>query len=135
VIKPFIASNPQPGLPTAQGNQWRTYKPGGAPVGRVVGPGDAGAFADAGPVPERNYLRGNFVVKASGENQAVLRPRLANGDADTAVRVIVEYPNGAVPPPEGGALDRDDAHPYQITEVRREKSGAINIWVREIIQQ
>ncbi len=135
VIKPFIASNPQPGLLNAQGNVWRTFKPGAAPSGKILGVGDASGFADRGPVPERNYLRGSFVVKASGENRAVLRPRLATGDADPSVRVIVEYPNGAVPPLEGVEMDRDEVRPLQITDVRKGATGELNIWVREIVAQ
>ncbi len=134
-LKPFVESKNQPGLPGERGNVWRTYKPGSAPTGRAIAPGDAGPLAERGNVGERTYLRGNFVVKASGDARAVLRPRLANGDSDNAVRVIVEYPNGSLPPAEGAAVDRDEQRPYEITEVRRGASGEVNIWVREIIQQ
>jgi len=136
VMKPFIASNPQPGLPGAQGNKWRTFKPGTAPVGQALQPADASAFADRGIVPPGSYLRGNFVVTATGENRAVLRPRPGADQAQTgSFRIIVEYPNGAVPPAEGVAVDRDLATPYEIRDVRRGADGVINISVREIIQQ
>jgi len=137
VMKPFIASNPEPGLPGAQGNKWRTFKPGTAPAGQALQPTDAGALADRGTVPPGSYLRGNFVVTATGENppRAVLRPRPAAGQPQTgSFRIIVEYPNGAVPPAEGAAVDRDLATPYEIRDVRRGATGEINIWVREIIQ-
>ena len=98
VLKPFIASNTPPSLPGPQGSQWRTYKPGALPPGRVFGAGDVVTMADRGLPNERRYLRGDFVVKAIRDNSAVIRPRLANGEADAAVRVIVEYPDGSVPP-------------------------------------
>lgn len=79
------------------------------------------------------YLNGQFVVTASGENRAILRPR---GDAaQTPVRVIVEYPSGAVPPTEGSAFDRDESLPYEIVDIRRGATGEVNVWVREIIAQ
>lgn len=136
VIKPFIASNPQPGLPGAQGNLWRTYKPGSVPAGRSVAPAEAAALAERGAIGERTYLRGNFVVTASGENRAVLRPKAGSEGAGSApVRIIVEYANGAVAPAEGSALNRDESRPYEIRDVRRDAGGELNIWVREIIQQ
>lgn len=134
VLKPFIESNAPPGLPGPQGNQWRTYRPGALPTGRVIGTGDARQLADRGRLGDRNYLRGDFVVKVSSENRAVIRPRLANGEADPEVRILVEYPNGSVPPPEGSTVARDETMPYQITDVRRAADGELNIWVREIVQ-
>lgn len=136
VIKPFIASNPQPGLPGAQGNLWRTYKPGAVPAGRSIAASEAAALAERGAIGERTYLRGNFVVTASGENRAVLRPKPGSEGAGSApVRIIVEYANGAVAPAEGSALNRDESRPYEIRDVRRDAGGELNIWVREIIQQ
>jgi hypothetical protein len=134
-MKPFIASNPQPGLPGAQGNKWRTFKRGTAPAGRILQPSEASALADRGTIPSGTYLRGNFVVTATGGDRAVLRPRLANGETDSTFRIIVEYPNGAVPPGERVAVDRDLATPYEVTDVRRGEKGELNIWVREIIQE
>ena len=86
-------------------------------------------------VPAGSYLQGNFVVTATDPSRAVLRPRLANGSSDPAVRIMVEYPNGAVPPREGAALDRDLTIPYEIRDVRRGATGEITIYAREIIQQ
>ena len=135
VIKPFIASNPVPGLPSAQGNTWRTYKPGAIPPGRAVSPLEA-ASLEAGPPAERTYLRGNFVVTARGENRAVLRPRPgADGSGTAPVRVIVEYANGNVPPEEGANMDREVATGYEVRDVRKGATGELNIWVREIVQQ
>ena len=136
VIKPFIASNPEPGLPGAQGNTWRTYKAGSVPPGRAVLPDEVVALADRGVPPARTYLRGSFVVRATGENRAVLRPRPGSeGAGEVPVRVIVEYVNGIVPPAEGIELDRGEGAPFEIRDVRRGATGELNIWVREIVQQ
>jgi hypothetical protein len=135
VLKPFIATNPEPGLPGARGNQWRTFKPGTAPAGRALQPAEAGILADRGAVPAGSYLQGNFVVTAADQSRAVLRPRLANGDSDPGVRIMIEYPNGAVPPREGAVLNRDLTAPYEIRDVRRGAQGEITIYAREIIQQ
>ena len=135
VLKPFIATNPEPGLPGARGNQWRTFKPGAAPAGRALQPAEAGTLADRGMIPTGSYLQGNFVVTAADQSRAVLRPRLANGDSDPAVRIMVEYPNGAVAPREGAVLNRDLTIPYEIRDVRRGATGEITIYAREIIQQ
>ena len=136
VIKPFLASNPEPGLPGAQGNTWRTYKAGSVPAGRAMLPAEAAAFADRGAPPARTYLRGNFVVRATGENRAVLRPLPGSeGVGEAPVRVIVEYVNGSVPPAEGIEMDRGEGAPFEIRDVRRGATGELNIWVREIVQQ
>ena len=135
VIKPFISSNREPGLPDAKGNSWTTYKRGAVPAGNVMSATDAAALADRGSVPPRTYLRGNFVVRVTGEDRAVIRPRAGADAAPTAsVRVIVEYANGTVPPAEGVALDRDETTPFEIRDVRRGATGELNIWVREIVQ-
>ena len=86
-------------------------------------------------IPTGSYLQGNFVVTAADQSRAVLRPRLANGDSDPAVRIMVEYPNGAVAPREGAVLNRDLTIPYEIRDVRRGATGEITIYAREIIQQ
>jgi hypothetical protein len=135
VLKPFIATNPEPGLSGARGNQWRTFKPGSAPAGRALRPAEAGSLADRGMVPVGSYLQGNFVVTAADQSRAVLRPRLATGESDPGVRIMVEYPNGAVAPREGAVLDRDLTIPYEIRDVRRGATGEITIYAREIIQQ
>ena len=136
VMKPFIASNPVPGLPPAQGNTWRTYKAGSVPAGRALLPEEVMALADRGELAARTYLHGNFVVTATGENRAVLRPRPgSDGGGTEPVRVIVEYVNGAAPPTEGSNMDRGEGAPYEIRDVRRSATGELNIWVREIVQQ
>ena len=136
VLKPFIESNPSPGLPGAQGNTWRTYKAGSVPAGRAMPPVEAVALADRGAVAARSYLRGSFVVTATGEGRAVLRPRAGSEGVGTeSVRVIVEYVNGIVPPEEGSGMDRGEGDPFEIRDVRRGADGQVNITVREIVQQ
>jgi hypothetical protein len=136
VLTPFLQSAPEPVL-TNNGATWRTYAPGQMPTGRVIDPTDAAPLADAGLGGERLYLRGSFVVTASEENRAVLRP-LTGGitsflkPAAGATRVIVEFPAGMEPPAEGSTFDRDDTRPFMITDVRRGADGEINLYVREI---
>jgi hypothetical protein len=134
-LKPFIASAPAPNLANAGAN-WRTYGPGQQPPGKTISPGEASALAERGDLGERLYLRGSFVVTASGENRAVLRSQGATGDATQpgtgAARIIVEYPTSAAPPPEGAAFARDDSRGFEIRDVRRGADGQINIYVREI---
>ncbi len=136
VLKPFIASNPEPGLPGAEGNNWRTYKAGSVPPGNTVLPDEAAVLAERGALAARTYLRGSFVVTATGENKAVLRPRPGSEAAGiTPMRIIVDYVNGVVPPAEGSNLDRGEGAPFEIRDVRRGADGQVNITVREIVQQ
>lgn len=126
---------------TAGGLEWKTYPPGKMPVGRLIGTGDLRDLAERGLAGERVYLRGQFVVNFTEANRAVMRPK--GGLTDTvlklarggqAVRVVVEYPAGYKPPARGSTVDRDAARPYEITEVRKQSDGQLNIFVREIMQ-
>jgi hypothetical protein len=135
-LTPFLQSAPAPVL-TNNDASWRTYAPGQMPRGRVIEPSAAAPLASTGLGGERLYLRGNFVVTASEENRAVLRPQsnaftslLRPGSGGT--RVIVEYPSGIEPPAEGSTLARDNSRPFMITDVRRGADGQINLYVREI---
>lgn len=134
-LKPFITSNPAPGLPSTN-SSWRTYGAGQMPAGRRVSPAEATELAERGDFRERTYLRGDFVVTASAENRAILRPQGSTGDlrgpGSREIRVIVEYPDGMVPPKEGEALGRDASRPFEILDVRRGADGQVNISVREI---
>ncbi len=131
-LKPFISS----AVPTGGGN-WRTYTRGQQPPGRTITPAEASAMADrGGELPERLYLRGDFVVTASGDNRAVLRAPSAPGDVGRngtgAARIIVEFPPSSLPPAEGSTLSRDENEGFEVREVRRGGDGQINIYVREI---
>jgi hypothetical protein len=57
--------------------------------------------------------------------------RLAGGNS---TRIIVEYPAGAPPPPPGSTVNRDEVRPLEITEVRRQEDGQLNVFAREIMQ-
>ena len=82
------------------------------------------------------YLKGDFVVNFADANRAVLRPTNAQtGGLARNLRVIVDYPAGAPLPDPGSTLSRDDSRPYEITEVRRQSDGQLNVFVREIIKQ
>ncbi len=140
-LKPFIASAPAPGtMPAVQGATWRTYQPGRAPTARSISAADATGLAGRGDLGEKLYLQGDFRVTASGENRAVLRDKAAGGDPANpslvdAVRIIVEYPAGAVPPGENATLSRDGSRPFEVRDIRKGADGQVNIYVREIIAQ
>jgi hypothetical protein len=127
--KPFVAAAPT-AVPMGPTGSWKTYSSGQQPGGRVVSTEQATTLAgrnDSG----RLYLRGQFVVTATGNNRAVLRQAKIDDHAPPA-RVIVEYPAGAVPPTQGSSIARDDGRGFEIREVRKSPDGQINIFVREV---
>ena len=54
--------------------------------------------------------------------------------APSSTRIIVEFPSGMTPPAQGSTVTRDEARPYEITEVRKQSDGQLNVFVREIMQ-
>lgn len=111
------------------------------PVGRLIATSDLRDVADRGIAGERVYLKGQFVVNFTETNRAVLRPRtkltdtvLHFGSGAQSARIIVEYPTGYTPPQQGSVVTRDEARPYEITEVRKQADGQLNVFVREIMQ-
>lgn len=126
---------------TAGGGSWKTYPPGRMPAGRLIATSDLGDVADRGLAGERVYLRGQFVVNFAEANRAVLRPKtrltdsvLHIGSGASSTRIIVEFPAGYTPPPRGATVTRDEARPYEITDVRKQSDGQLNVFVREIMQ-
>jgi hypothetical protein len=109
------------------------------PLGRLVAPGDLRDIADRGTAGERIYLKGQFVVNFADGNRAVLRPRAGLTDTvlhlgGSSTRIIVEFPSGFTPPAQGSVVSRDEARPFEITEVRRQEDGQLNVFAREIMQ-
>jgi len=125
---------------TAGGGSWKTYEPGKMPVGRLIDSAEIKEIADRGLAGERIYLKGQFVVNFAEANRAVLRPKggLAQSmlrlGAGSSTRIIVEYPGGHVPPAQGSIVNRDDERPLEITEIRRQDDGQLNVFAREIMQ-
>ena len=124
---------------TAGGGSWRIFEPGRMPAGRLVGVSDLSEVADRGTAGERYYLKGQFVVNFAEAHRAVLRPRSnlptkVFNLANATTRIIVEFPAGYPTPPQGSTVSRDAMRPYEITEVRKDSEGQINVFVREIIQ-
>ncbi|MGI9089252.1 MAG: hypothetical protein ACR2HH_16175 [Chthoniobacterales bacterium] len=125
---------------TAGGGSWKTYPAGKMPAGRLITTSDLGDVAERGLTGERVYLRGQFVVNFAESNRAVLRPqsKLAESvlrlGAPSSTRIIVEFPSGMKPPAQGAVVTRDQTRPYEITEVRKQSDGQLNIFVREIMQ-
>ena len=124
----------------AGGGSWKTFPPGKMPLGRLIGTSDLRDVAEHGLAGERVYLKGQFVVNFSEANKAVLRPRAKLTDkvlhlgGGSSTRIIVEFPSGYAPPPQGTTVSRDEMRPYEITEVRKEEDGQLNVFVREIMQ-
>lgn len=124
----------------AGGGSWKTFSPGKMPLGRLIGTSDLRDVADHGLAGERIYLKGQFVVNFSDANKAVLRPRTKLTDkvlhfgGGSSTRIIVEFPAGYVPPRQGTEVTRDETRPYEITEVRKQGDGQLNVFVREIMQ-
>jgi hypothetical protein len=126
---------------TAGGGNWKTFPPGKMPVGRLITLADLRDLADRGLAGERVYLKGQFVVNFTEPNRAVLRPKTGLTDAvlklaggGQNLRIIVDFPAGYTPPARGTTLNRDEARPYEITEVRKQADGQLNVFVREIMQ-
>ena len=126
---------------TAGGGMWKTFPPGKMPVGRLIQTSDLNDLADRGLAGERVYLKGQFVVNFTEPNRAVLRPKTRLTDAvlhplggGQSVRIVVEFPAGYTPPARGTTVTRDEARPYEITEVRKQSDGQLNVFVREIMQ-
>ena len=124
----------------AGGGSWKTFPPGRMPLGRLIGSGDLRDVAEHGLAGERIYLKGQFVVNFSDANKAVLRPRtkltekMLHFGGGSSTRIIVEFPAGYVPPRQGAEVNRDEQRPYEITEVRKQGDGQLNVFVREIMQ-
>jgi len=122
------------------GGSWKTFPAGKMPLGRLIGAGDLRDVAERGLAGERVYLKGQFVVNFSDANRAVLRPRtkltekVLHFGAGSSTRIIVEFPTGYNPPQQGAVVSRDEMRPYEITEVRKQEDGQLNVFVREIMQ-
>jgi hypothetical protein len=125
---------------TAGGGTWKTFPSGKMPLGRLISTGDLHDIAERGLAGERIYLRGQFVVNFSDANRAVLRPRTKLTDkvlhfgAGSNTRIIVEFPAGYTPPAQGSVVSRDEGRPYEITEIRKQEDGQLNVFAREIMQ-
>jgi hypothetical protein len=154
-VSPIASGTPVPVLPAqpapaetahaalasnAGGGSWKTFPAGKMPLGRLIGTGDLRDVADHGLAGERIYLKGQFVVNFSDANKAVMRPRSKLTDkvlhlgGSSSTRIVVEFPNGYTPPPQGAVVNRDEQRPYEITEVRKQEDGELNVFVREIMQ-
>jgi hypothetical protein len=124
---------------TAGGGSWKTFAPGKMPLGRLIEANDLKDLADRGVVGERVYLKGQFVVNFSDANKAVLRPRTRLASAmlhlgGASTRIIVEFPSGYRPPAQGSVVSRDESRPLEITEVRKQEDGQLDVFAREIMQ-
>ncbi len=116
---------------------WPLYESGKIPRGRILEPEDFPALANEGLNGERLYIEGDFSVTASGDHRAVLRYQPSNTELPMAqrskIRIVVDYPPGILPPAEGISITQDRLHPLMLTDVKKEKDGTLNLYVREIV--
>ena len=49
-------------------------------------------------------------------------------------RLPAYFPAGYTPPRQGSVVTRDEARPFEITDVRKRDDGQLNVFVREIMQ-
>ncbi len=99
-LTPFLASQqasiqqaqPQtPAMPRSA--TWQTYRPGMMPRGKLINMYGAPQLADLGVGRDPLYVQGRFIVTASSDGRAVLRPVNVNGGiSETSMRMLVEYP-------------------------------------------
>ena len=132
---PVDSATPAVAIASTTGATWKTFTPGRMPVGRLVDPAGLREVANNGTRGERVYLRGQFVVNFADGNRAVLRPAEGRGVFSRNARIIVDYPAGAHLPEPGSTLDRDADRPFEVTEVRQQSDGQLNVFVREIMKQ
>ncbi len=131
--KPMIISSAAP-TPKAVAS-WPTYRPGQMPRGRLIDVPGLDALVKNGGPKSTMYLQGDFTVKAIDGQRAVMRANSRNLlGLGSAPRVIVEYPAGQTAPKAGSQVSRDSGRPFQITAVRRDASGQINVFVREVTE-
>jgi hypothetical protein len=146
---PTPTPTPQPATPTptplsiaaTTAGNWPVYSPGRMPRGRLLNIGDMPDLASQGVKGERIYLQGNFVVSASDGRGAVLRS--SGGLADSLgisgragkVKIIVQYPSGDRAPSSGQTFSRDSRRPFLITNVSKDSSGEVKVYVREVTRQ
>lgn len=133
-----------PGVPAANNQTavaapqevWPVYSPGKMPRGHLLDSSEVDELAAKGIGGERHYLEGRFLVTASGNGRAVLRPQGALAGVpmgpSSKVRVIVDFPAGGIPPAEGNTVARDNLRPFQITSVKRGEDGQINVYARDV---
>ena len=132
-LKPFVQSNQGVAPMTDNSGSWRLYQAGAQPRGRVISSTEVAGMVDRGDTGERLYLSGNFFVSARGDNKAVLRPRGESLPSDQEVRIVAEYPNGALPPEEGEVFARDASRAFEVRAINRASDGrTINVYVREV---
>lgn len=142
-LQPFLGGGPAGAAPlpstvasaSAPRATWAMYSPGSMPGGKNLHVNDVAALSQRGLGTEPNYLTGQFIVRAVGENkQRGVKNAILRSGSDPNVRVIVEYPTDRTLPAEGSEFNRDEQRPYQIMDVRRAPDGTVNVFAREITQ-
>ncbi len=139
-LQPFFsapggAGNAAAAASSGPAHSWTLYEPGRQPAGKSVHVDEIAALSQQGTSSAQPvYLTGDFVVRAVGVNRARgIKNAVLRSNADSKVRVIVEYPETQNLPEEGTEFSRDEQRPYQIMDVREVADGTLNVYAREII--
>lgn len=102
------------------------------PPGRRIKAADLGMLSEQQfGKDERVFLTGQFFVQAVAEDRAVLMLPGAKLSPKTT-RVIATFPGVKAVPAVGSELVRDDAHPFQVTDIRRTTDGSLTVYVKEL---
>ena len=152
---PVAAATPVPVLPAqpappttsnvalasnAGGGNWKTFSPGKMPLGRLIATGDLNDVADHGArgrthllerTIRREFRRCEQGGAASAHDINKQSAPLRRGFFDANHCGISP---GYIPPRQGAVVNRDETRPYEITEVRKQEDGQLNVFVREIMQ-
>ncbi|MEO6261083.1 MAG: hypothetical protein ABIP32_01065 [Chthoniobacterales bacterium] len=128
------SATPTPAIANANAKVWPVYPASKMPRGRLLNTSDVTELVDKATSNERIYLQGNFMVTASGNNRAVLRPQSSFIGRNANTRIIVDFPQGSALPSVGSQFGRNAARPFLIMDVRKGADGNINVYAHEITQ-
>ncbi len=132
----------KPGAPAAAAIQptpaAASPAPGAPPIASSLPPGRRLKSTELGSAGEAQfgkdetvYLTGQFFVQAVAEDRAVLLlPGTKPGPKTT--RIIATFPAVKAVPAVGSELARDDARPFQVTDIRRTTDGSLTVYVKEL---
>ena len=134
---PSTAGAPTPAAAVADNTKnWRTYSPGQQPGGKQLRAGELTAFNERGGLNGATvYLGGQFTVRAVGENKSRgIKNAVLRTNAESNVRIIVEYPSDRPLPAQGTEITRDEQRPFLITHIQATPDGTLNVYAREIME-
>ena len=104
------------------------------PFGRLVDPTGLREVAKTGPAASAFICAGNsWSTSPTAIAPCSARPTAVAAASRAMPASSSIIPAGAPLPDPGSTLDRDAQRPYEVTEVRQQSDGQLNVFVREII--